>query len=140
MSIKIPSLLSREEERHVIRRLRKFSKLFRELFKGEAKTLATFAKNGSNQHGVYAISDTDDQIVYMGCTYDGGDGLRGRAKQHITANCKNDLNRMLGDRELAKNYFIRVAKISDYNQRRFAEYFGIAVYEPKLNKKFSLNR
>lgn len=127
-----------ETPNHIITRARIafLSDTFDTLLSTTPETLGSFAKRYPTGHGVYVITDPDDnEIVYVGRSISARDGLGQRIYDHIYNSESSDLNQKLGgDRELTKRHLIRIVELPDFDIRRFAEHFGIAILQPKLNR------
>jgi 6-pyruvoyl-tetrahydropterin synthase len=87
-----------------------------------------------NHQGIYEIREPDDkQTVYIGKTKKAREGVAQRIWDH--ANQVSDLvNTLEVSRQTFADYRVRSIKIEDARFRGLAEYFGIAICDPKGNR------
>ena len=88
----------------------------------------------SKHQGIYEIREPEDkQTVYIGKTTVARDGVAQRIWGH--ANQVSDLIDTLGvTRQTFADYRVRFIAIPDARPRGLAEYFGIAICDPKGNR------
>jgi hypothetical protein len=87
-------------------------------------------------HGVYAVSDEDDQdVIYVGRSIRHCEGLGGRIHDHChVRQPANLLSKIPEGRERIRRFWIRHILIEDSLVRRSTECYLISVFHPRLNK------
>jgi hypothetical protein len=109
---------------------------FEELLSKTPEKMIDAVKRYPKRHGVYAISDPEDtEIVYVGMSKRGVDGVGQRIFDHLMNSGSSDLKIMIGgDKKKAEQYFVRIIEEDDYISRRNLEAVATGTLSPKFNK------
>ena len=87
-----------------------------------------------NHQGIYEIRERDDkQTVYIGKTRKAQEGVAQRIWDHANQ-VSNLVETLEVTRETFADYRVRSIRIEDARFRGLAEYFGIAICDPKGNR------
>lgn len=87
-----------------------------------------------NRHqGLYDICDPSGRVVYIGKTVSGQDGVAQRIWDHAK-NISGLLNTLGVTPEKFADFAVRTLSIPDSRARGLAEYFAIALHDPRGNR------
>ena len=107
-----------------------------ELLSKDFETMKDAVKRYPTRHGVYAISNpNDDEIVYVGMSKTAKDGVGQRLSDHLNNKEAATLKSMAGgDKKKAEEYCVRILEEDAFITRRNLEAFAIGVLSPRFNK------
>ena len=110
-----------------------------ELLSSTPTTMKSIVEKRPSAHGIYAISDENDEaIIYVGMTKTAGGGVGQRLSDHLnmTGKTAKTILRtfMSGDKVAAGKCLVRILEVENRTERRNIESVAIGILSPKFNK------